>query len=244
MEDTALIISAISLIFSICLGIWNIKIAKENHAMRKDEFYRIRNKEAKEIFDLRPKLITTKYVNNISGTEALNQADIECLVLPFREYKEVKTRQLFIYDEKLLKKEEWVSLYFEFENKGRSPIDHLYVSYNDPKQTSMFDARDDQHLNYVKNELLNYSVFYEDKLLEPGSSISLKINFHKSLVGRNFISAEVSVWLFDQYGTIWEQPLFIHNGKIYDSHKVTFEQFKDNTNVESALKCFREPYLW
>ena len=243
--EPAIIIAIISLCVSVILGLWNYKITVENHHMRKDEYVRNKKKEEKEIFDKRPKFEVISYTKKfeVIGYDNSKYFDFDCLVIPIKDYKDSRDTQTFIYDDTNLNKSDWVSIEFELKNIGLSAIDHLYLSYNAPKSTSMFDVKNNECDNFVKYGLLNYRVIL-DKKINTSDKISIRINFHKDWVSYKFHSAEASIWMLDEYNNHWSQPVFIHQGKLYDSSLKTYKEFQNQTNIKDALACFKEPYLW
>lgn len=107
----------------------------------------------------------------------------------------------------------------------------------------MFDVKNDEYKLFIEHGALEYRVATYDEI-KPQQEISIRINFHKDLVFGKTISAEASLWLIDTYGNIWEQPLFFHHGKIYDSKQKTYKEFTEYTNWKSIIKCFHNPELW
>lgn len=133
MEPT-LIISIIGIFISGFFGLWNLRISRENHQMRKDEFIRNRNKDMKEEFDIRPKLEIVLTKKNIYGkAKSTSKPNVNCLVVPIKKYREVNKSQVFDYDDRVLKREEWVYIEFKLKNIVKSIIDRLYVTWNSAK---------------------------------------------------------------------------------------------------------------
>lgn len=242
--EPALIVSIISITITALLGLWNFRISRENHQMRKDEFIRNRNKDLKEEFDNRPRLEIVLTKKNIEGkAKSTSKPSVNCLVVPIKNYREEGRTQLFDYDERVIKKDEWVYIEFKLKNEGKCIIDHLYVTWNSAKNTSMFDVNNDEYLGFISNNMLNYRVMFEESV-KPGQEFSLRFNFHKDFIMYGLISAEASIWMFDEYKNIWEQPLFVHRNTIYDAQRATYTDFKSMTDTKDALECFKNPYLW
>ena len=38
--------------------------------------------------------------------------------------------------------------------------------------------------------------------------------------------------------------LFAPNNKIYDSYEITYKEYKDEYLPDSAIECFKKPWLW
>lgn len=212
--------------------------------MRKDEFYRTRRKDEISEFKLRPKFEIIDYKRNMGNPGYIEEEfDIDCLVTPIKSYSKDGNSHIFDYDPIFKDKKNWVSLTFRLKNIGKSEISNLYFCWNSPRNTSLFDVKNDEYIFYIDYKDLNYRVLL-DKAIKSGDEISIKINFHKNFVTSGFMSAEASIWMFDEYNNIWHQPLFVHHNKIYDSTKVTFSDFKNLTDIDDAIKCFENPYLW
>jgi len=243
--EPALIISIISIVLTGLFGLWNLKITVESHHMKKDEFFRNKKKYLQEEYDKRPKLDLVSYKKTMDkeGYE-LNNSDIDVLFLPIIDFKIIDSRRImFSYDKKTLNKDEWVNIQFKLKNDGKTAIKELYFAGNSPQNTSVFDVKQDEYKVLIEHGALEYRVASFEEI-KPQQEISIRINFHKDLVFGKMISAEASLWLIDTYGNIWEQPLFFHHGKIYDSKQKTYKEFNEYTNWKSIIKCFHNPELW
>lgn len=51
------------------------------------------------------------------------------------------------------------------------------------------------------------------------------------------MSAKATIWLFDKYNNIWRLPLFVRQGKIYNSTQSNYQDFRNEADTEAALKC-------
>lgn len=243
--ETALIISIISISLTGLFGLWNLKITKDSHRMKKDEFFRNKKKYLQEEYDKRPKLEVVNYKKtmDVEGYES-DESDIDVLILPIKNYKIIDRRRvLFEYDQKILNQNEWVNIQFKLKNDGKTSIKELYFACNSPQNTSVFDVKQDEYKLFIEHGALEYRVANFDEI-KTQQEITIKMNFHKDLVFGKMLSAEASLWLIDTYGNIWEQPLFIHQGKIYDSKQKTYKEFTEYTNWKSMIKCFHNPELW
>ena len=181
---------------------------------------------------------------NIEGkAKSASKPSVNCLVVPIKNYSEEGKTQLFDYDERVIKKDEWVYIEFKLKNEGKCIIDHLYVTWNSAKNTSMFDVNNDEYLGFISNNMLNYRVMFEESV-KPGQDFSLRFNFQKDFIMYGLISAEASIWMFDEYKNIWEQPLFVYRNAIYDAQRATYTDFKSMTDSKDAIECFKNPYLW
>lgn len=240
--EPAIILGIISLSVSILIGLWNIKINIENHKMKKIEFQREQNKYYKEMFDIRPKfeIISSK---NLRKYDANEDAELDCLVVPIKNYMEVEGHPEFTYEKKVLEKKDWMSLSFEIKNVGKSEISYFYIAWNSPKNTSLFEVNNESYVFFIENKLLNYRAMFE-KSVKNNGILNLRINFHKDFIMYGSISAEATLWMVDEYNKVWRQPLFVHKKELYDSSLATHKEMKNFTDIDDAIRCFKNPYLW
>lgn len=240
--EPALIISIIGISFTFLIGVWNIRINLENQKMKRLQLYREESRCYKEMYDVRPKLEITDFsdLNSFVENESF---DIDCIVVPIKNVKTDKNRIEFDYLEEIKDKSEWVSLTYVVKNIGKSTIDHLYLAWNSPKNTSLFDVKDNVFQSYIDNKMLNYRVMYE-RNVKSNQSINVRINFHKDYIHSGIFSSEASFWLIDEYRKIWEQPFFVHRNLLYESSLSDEKTLKNMTDIKDAIECFKNPYLW
>ena len=74
--------------------------------------------------------------------------------------------------------------------------------------------------------------------------MKIRINFHEDWICHKIISAEASLWMFDEYNKVWEQPLFVHKTQLYDSSLTSYKSFRNYTDIDNAIRCFKQPHLW
>lgn len=243
--ETALIISIISITLTGLFGLWNLKITVESHKMNKDEFFRNKKKHLQEEFDKRPKLELVSYKKTMDEyCYKQDQNHIDAFIVPFIDYKIIDSRRIwFSYDIKTINQNEWVNIQFKLKNEGKAAIKQLYFACNSQQNTSVFDVKNDEYKSLISHGAINYRVSSFEEI-KPQQVISIKVNFHKDYVMGNPISAEASLWLIDTYGNIWEQPVFFHHGKVYDSKQKTYKEFNEQTNWMEIIKYFHNPELW
>lgn len=58
------------------------------------------------------------------------------------------------------------------------------------------------------------------------------------------MSSIMFMCLEDCNNRFWNQPLFAPNNKIYDSYEITYKEYKDEYLPDSAIECFKKPWLW
>jgi len=242
--EPVIIISITSIGISLIIGAWNIIINIDNHKMKKVEYNREQNRYYKEMFDIRPKM---EIISNSDMVQFKNKDDtkydIDCIVVPIKDFNLNCGRTEFSYDEKLKNKKDWLSYEYKVKNTGTSTIDHFYLAWNKPKTTALFEINNDEYIYFIDNKLLNYRAFCENNI-KKDEIANIRISFHKDWISYGTISAEASFWMIDEYGKIWRQSFFVHRKVLYDSDLSDNKSFKNFTDIEDAIECFKNPYLW
>ena len=212
--------------------------------MKKIEFNREQNRYFKEMFDIRPRFEITVSSDLVDFDDNGNlKFDIDCVVVPINDFKHVSGRAEFLYEDKIKDKKQWVSYIYEMHNIGISTIDNFYLAWNKPKTTALFELEQDSYRFFIDKKMLNYRAFCE-KNIKSGETAMIRINFHKDFISYGILSSEASFWMFDEYGKIWKQPFFVHRKVLYDSHLEDNKTFRNLTDVEDAIACFKDPNLW
>ena len=60
----------------------------------------------------------------------------------------------------------------------------------------------------------------------------------------NMFSGELALIFKDSYGNLYEQPLFIQQRNLYEPHTISYKEYKIYTLPDTALECFKKPWLW
>lgn len=90
---------------------------------------------------------------------------------------------------------------------------------------------------------LSYSTMF-DRKIRVGESFTTKICYHKDCIVSGMMSSIMFMCLEDCNNRFWNQPLFAPNNKIYDSYEITYKEYKDEYLPDSAIECFKKPWLW
>ena len=212
------------------LGVW-LTIRHENNK---------REKEKEELtFANRPRL-------EIIGCEKFEQyseekkADACILLCEIKEHK----NGMFYYDTSVTKPENWSYVEYTLRNTGNTEIDHIYFSTNFLKTTSLFNVLNGQNVLCYKNHFLNYSVILE-KNIKPQQSVCVRVCYIKDKVLVPILDfATITIWMIDEKNNWWSQSLFAPEDKLYNSTPKTHTDWKKNTSIETALRCFEDPTLW
>ena len=213
---------------------------KEKRKEIKDELQRQKEKE-EQIHKDKPRLEIIDY-KKLCEYSFHRDIDASLILCEIQDYKN-KGRAEFYYDKSITKPENWVCVEYVFRNTGNTEIDHIYFSTNLPKNTALFNVLNGENEICYENCFLNYTVILE-KTIKPQETLSVKMNYVKEQVIAPYISAPITIWLIDVNGNWWEQPLFAPTNKIYNSTRTSHKSWKDNTSIETAIKCFDNPSLW
>lgn len=235
--ETALIISIISLSVTAVFGLWNIFIQIDAMKARQREEIRTLENRKKQELDMRPRLEIAEFSLNYNGEgnkKLIEDCDLEILVVPIKGYNNSRGHAFF-YEDGAALKSNWASATYKLVNVGKSEITHLRIATNYYKQLAVLGAKNSLHVFYMENHLLSLSEIF-DKVIKPGDGFTLKINYLKEKIAHSPIGAELSIWTHDSYGNYWEQPFFAHDGKLYESKKTTYAEYRENTIWEEILK--------
>ncbi|ENY69740.1 hypothetical protein PIGBHMHK_00261 [Mycoplasmopsis arginini] len=60
----------------------------------------------------------------------------------------------------------------------------------------------------------------------------------------NFGTTILTVWLNDVNRRFWSQLLASPSSQIEISHYRKYSEFREDINIDTAIECFKNPYLW
>ncbi len=222
------------------LGV-RMTLAYERSKERKQEAKE--RKEKDEIcFKNRPRLETLSYkkIDNYRPAKSTDACVIQCEI---KGFKNEGGRALFNYDPKVTDLEQWECIQYTFKNTGYTEINHMYISTNLEKSTAIFDILNDEQNLCCDNNFLNYSVFVE-KTIKPQSTFKLCVCYVKDEIITSPTSAPLTIWLVDENRNWWSQSLFSPTDKIYDSVRASHKEWRETTDIKTAIECFNNPMLW
>lgn len=131
---------------------------------------------------------------------------------------------------------------YTLKNVGSVDIRQISLVSNFKQTSCLFDVRNS--LSDMHNGLLNYSEVL-DCHVSSDDTIIVKIYYTNNMILSGMFSASLSLQLEDNNGCYWEQALFAPSNKLYESHMISYEEFKDNIKVsDDIIKCFKNPMLW
>lgn len=214
---------------------------KYQRSKDKKEEARLQQEKNAELVKVKPRLEIQEYIAEHDYDETEN-ADMTVLLVSIKGYE--KHIHHFHYDPLILDKKKWRCVDYVLKNIGGTEIDHLYLSTNLPKDTSLFNVSNNEHVLCYENMFLNYSVILE-KAIKPQQSVHIRICYIiDQIIVSNIGSAPIAIWLMDVNNNVWEQALFAPENKLYNSSRSSLKEFRDYTDISKAMDCFDEPALW
>ena len=95
----------------------------------------------------------------------------------------------------------------------------------------------------VNSKFVSYSYCYDRKILK-NDVILIDIAYLEDSKICNTFSSELVLLFRDSYGNLYEQPFFIQQKNLYEPHKISNNEYKVYTLTETAIECFKKPWLW
>lgn len=208
-----------------------------------------KNKEKKQLkrdtYDNRPEFDIINYYDytETPGKGIDEECDIDVFVSKIKnvDYDRENDDLKINYFDDDLNKDNWCCIIYELKNAGHIDISSFDVVCKDKKYCSIFSTN---ILNlYIEKGFLNYFICY-DKKIRVGQTVKIKFYFNNDRITGGPLSAFMSILLTDDHGSLWEQPLFLPDNKIYDSRRINYKEYKRNKSTDDAIECFKNPYLW
>ena len=136
---------------------------------------------------------------------------------------------------------------YTLKNVGKTDIASLDVICNIPKDTSFFPTNnsleDDMLYKWVANNLINYSVGGNQKI-RVGETITIKVCYHKDRIIYGSIGPVATLGIIDVNGNCWAQGFNIPYDYVDYSHQISNLDLKELCNIDKAIECFKNPWLW
>ena len=147
----------------------------------------------------------------------------------------------FHYSKDVLKKDKYKHLRFYIKNIGNADINQLDVCATAQKNTMLCDIESIKYI--VDSKIVNYSYCYDRKILK-NDIILIDISYlENSKIGNTF-SGELALLFRDSYGNLYEQQFFIQQRNLYEPHTISNNDYRIYTLPDTALECFKKPWLW
>ena len=119
----------------------------------------------------------------------------------------------------------------------------MCVAGNLPRFVSVLDMN--QKDTFIREGFLNYDVWSNKRYIKTKQTIRIRIYYIKDQIPATLLSGpSLTVWLKDVNGLMWSQTLSAPGNEIEISRFKTYRDFKDDTDISSAIDCFRNPELW
>lgn len=193
----------------------------------------------------RPEFLITNMKDSFNrpGTCIDSQpCDMEIYVAGIRKVN-VKEDIVFAeYDDSIFDKKSWVCRQYTLENVGKTVVYGIDIISNYKKDTCIFNVKTIEE-KVIKDGMLNYSELL-DKRIAPNESFTLKLCYSKDKIITGFLSAIFEIGMRDDNDTYWVQPFFAPEDKLYESRKISYQEYRDIILPDKAIECFRKPYLW
>lgn len=168
--------------------------------------------------------------------------DMEVFVANIKEVN-VEEGIVFVeYDESILDKKSWVSRQYTLQNVGKTVVYEVAIISHYKRNTCIFNAKTINE-RFINDGILNYFELL-DKRIAPGESFTLKLCYSKDKVITGFLTAIFEIGMRDDNGIYWVQPFFAPEDKLYESRKITYQEYREAILPDNAIECFRKPYLW
>lgn len=209
------------------------------HEMEKEKKEQILKADAEK-----PRLEIVKF---LSFEETKNNRNVnnDCniLMLDIKKFADDNGRARFFYDEQALKDENLQFVEYELKNTGLTEIADICITGNLPRNLSLIEL--ERKETYITENFLNYEVWSNKRYIKPGQSLKLRIYYIKDQVMvSNLGTPIITIWLNDVNGRYWSQLLASPNNQIEISRYRKYSEFRENINIDTAIECFRNPYLW
>lgn len=203
-----------------------------------------KKEQLKQDIDNKPRLEITKYSDLKDVTKNMTQChDFSIIILGITDFRMDGQRARFYYNQEALNDEMLQCVDYEFKNTGLTEIIDICATSNLPKNMSIFDK--EYYKNYVNENLLCYDGWATKRYIKPGEKIRMRIYYVKNqIVLSNMGNPVVTIWLRDINGKLWSQSLNAPYNEIEISRLRPYSEFKNSTDIELAIECFKNPYMW
>lgn len=152
-----------------------------------------------------------------------------------------KTDVEFYYSKDILDKKKYNHLKYYLKNIGNADINQLDICATAQKNTMLCQVDDIKFL--AENKLVNYSYLFDRKIMK-GKAIMIDIAYLPNSKICNIFSSELALIYRDSYGNLYEQPFFLQQENLYEPRSITYKEYNIYTKPDTAIECFKNPWLW
>ena len=219
-----------------------ITLFLEKRKERREEKKEKQN-ERKKIYEERPELQIIEYKEYLSrpGHKLKKECDINVFMTKIEKVSVEDDIVTAHYNKEFFNEEEWCCVIYDFKNMGKTDIRCVSPICTYKKDTMLCSVNDAQMI--FEHGLLNYSTLY-DRKIRAGESFTMRVCYHKECIVAGMISSIMVMGIEDCNNRFWEQPLFAPNNKIYETCRIAYKEYKDDFFPDTAIECFKKPWLW
>ena len=95
----------------------------------------------------------------------------------------------------------------------------------------------------VENKSVNYSYLFARKIRKD-KAVMLDIAYLSDSKIFNVFSSELAIIFRDSYGNLYKQLLFLQPKDLYEPRTITEKEYDICVKPDTAIKCFKNPWLW
>ena len=152
-----------------------------------------------------------------------------------------KTDVEFHYSKDVLNKKKYSHLKFYLKNIGNADINQLDICATTQKNTMLCQVDDIKF--FTENKLVNYSYLFDRKIMKE-KAVMIDIAYLPDSKICNSFSSELVLIFRDSYGNLYEQPFFLQQKNLYEPRSITHKEYNIYTKPDTAIECFKNPWLW
>lgn len=180
------------------------------------------------------------HIENIE-CDFTKEPDISLFMTDFKVTVTDDKEVLFNYNKKVLNKDKYKHMRFYLKNIGNADINQLDICATAQKNTMLCGI--DTIKTLVDFKTVSYSYCYDKKILK-GEVILIDIAYLENSKICNMFSSELALLFRDSYENLYEQPFFIQQKNLYEPHTISNKDYRIYTLPDTALECFKKPWLW
>ncbi|MBQ8749681.1 MAG: hypothetical protein IJZ29_04375 [Clostridia bacterium] len=203
---------------------------------------KIKIDEMNKVIEKRPRLEIIDYKGFETEKDKMENC-FEIALLHIKEFYCEGNRACFNYDEKSDKNNSYNCVEYQLKNTGMTEIVEWCATSNLPKNMSVFPYEKKNF--YIENKLINYEVWSDQKYIKPGQIISIRVYYlNDQVIYSNLGNPTITLWLMDINGRLWSQSFSCPNNELGVPMLNNINNFREQTSIETAVKCFENPMLW
>ena len=152
-----------------------------------------------------------------------------------------KTDVEFYYSKDILNKKKYNHLKFYLKNIGNADINQLDICATAQKNTMLCQVDDIKF--FTENKLVNYSYLFDRKIMKE-KAVMIDIAYLPDSKICNTFSSELVLIFRDSYGNLYKQPFFLQQKNLYEPRSITHKEYNIYTKTDTAIECFKNPWMW